>query len=459
MFNNKKKIILVFAISIIMYFLYNGISPFLKEKFLGRSKKVSACDKLSWVVLKGKIISDTANDDELYALYGLADKCRFIYKLKSSDINKILESFEKSKNIYTKRAILTFLSKVYDKDLVRENLQVRNLLKSIAIETENQLSVVSMSIFLNQFKPSFDELLNMFQSTKNRKIKIVIISNIYDYNTPAKDLDKIKTFLQTLVESKDKKIAAKSFALLTSIEGAEKWQSWQWSDWVNKKISQASEGDFYLLSEFGSLAMLEITRKYPNSKFTKSCIEFRSPFPGDTFFKGGSTDGFRRPFFYEKELSMHDDFIRKYSSHPALNDIVYRKARAYEFKEQFDKSIIHYYDSLKFGDTDEFSYYALPRIFFITNFLMDHSSIEKFINNNKNHPLNPYLSYTQVIHSMKENKIDTAKLEIESFIAKYQTSNTLLKQYTSLSPDFQYFQYTSIEKEFYDTYFWSEVKK
>jgi hypothetical protein len=321
MFSNKKKIILVFITSILMYFLYNSISPFLKENLLGRSKRISVCDKLSWMVLKEKIISDTANDDELYALYGLADKCRFIYKLRSNDISKILESFEKSNNIYTKRAILIFLSKVDDKDLIRESPQARALLKSVAMEKENPLSVISMGILLNQFKPSFDELVDTFQSVKNQKIKIMIISHIYDYSTPARDLDKVKIFLQSLVESKDKKIASKSFSLLTDIEGADKWQSWQWSEWVNKKILQASEGDFYLLSEFGSLAMLEITRKYPNSKFTKSCIEFRSPFPGDTYFKGGSTDGFRRPFFYEKELSMHDSFTRKYPGHPALNDI------------------------------------------------------------------------------------------------------------------------------------------
>jgi outer membrane protein assembly factor BamD (BamD/ComL family) len=441
-------IIVIFGITSLV-----GIRFLKRNFFTAKVKQTTICDRTNWAVLKNKAIQDKLDNDEIYALNSLGNQCRFYYRVKSVDIDKLFQSYNSSTNIYTKQAILSFFSSVQDRDLIRDKPELIATLKSVARKGDQFLSEIAIRILFDKEKIDFDEAIDIFNSLEDQTLKRLIFSKVTYGNNY--DRDKLYGFFRSLVGSKDKSIAAQSFSQLIAIEGGDKWQSWEWSDWFGKTILKAAEGDFYLLSELDPLAMLEITKKYPNSKFTKACIEFRSPFPGDTYFGGKYTNEIRRPFFYKKELTMYADFMRKYPDHTASNDILYRQARAYELEGKYSKAITLYYNSLKVGDSDVFKSSVGDRIFFITNFLMDHNSIDKFISNNPEHPLNPYFSYTKVVHSIKEDKLDLAEKEVEYFISQYE--KRLPKSYFGLINSYNI--YDGFSKNSSNTYFWAEVRK
>lgn len=447
---NKLPIIITLALASLLIF-----STLKNKLFTNKvAKKVSICSQMNWAQLKDKIIQHKSNNDEIYALNSLGFQCRFYYKTKSNDIDKLLQTYKVSNNIHIKRAILLFFAEVQDRDLIITNSELISTMTSIAMNGDPFLSEIAIGILFHRSSIDLEQatkIFNLRQESSLRSLMVQEISNNRNYG-----VDKRYAFLKSLIEGKDNSIKPLAFRQLTDLEGIHQWQSWEESDWLGKLIVKAAEGDFGLLSNLEPLAMLEITKKYPESKLTKACKEYRAIFPNDTYFGGNAVNNFRRPFFYEGEFTTHSDFIQKYPNHPASNDIIYRRARAYEIEGKYDRAIELYLESIEVGNRDTFYGAVADRIFFVANSLMNSESIDRFITFHPNHRLNPYFSYIRGIHYMRENKLNLASKDIASFIEKYQHQSTKNIQGIVYADSY----YTDRRDDpYFDTYFWSEVKK
>jgi TolA-binding protein len=448
MSRNKKKGIIGILISlIIISMLLAIVLPFLNQKFFAKKKKINICEEMNWSMLKDKISRDVLNDDEIYALNSLGSRCRFYYKVRENDINKLVNSYKNSNNIQVKRAILLFFNGIQDGDLIAGNSELVSILYSSAIKDDSFLSEVSTNILFDRNLINSEKAKQIFNSRKEINLRKLILRKIF--YTQNYEVSQKYEFYKLLIQSKDKNVAPLAFKYLTDLDGVHKWQSWNDSDWLGTLIKEISDGDFNMLSELDPLAMLEITNKYPESKFTKSCKEYRAVFPGDTYFRGNSINSFRRPFLYAGEFKIHTDFAQKYPYHPALNDILYRRARAYEIDGKYSEAIDSYLSSIEVGDIDVFHDVAADRILFIADKLMNSDSITQFISSHPNNRLNPYFQYTRAIHYLREGKLDLARKDIMRFTKDKKGIP---------GKNFQGAVYVN-NSTYLNTYFWSEVKK
>lgn len=126
------------------------------------------------------------------------------------------------------------------------------------------------------------------------------------------------------------KIQAIAFRGLISAEltrdenNKDQWLNWQWSPYIKNLLEEAVETDMHLLSSLDRLELLELSKKYPNSKFTEGCKEYTKLTDGETYFGNNlnvkSPPVFRQPFNQVRELKVWHGFIKDYPNHPGTND-------------------------------------------------------------------------------------------------------------------------------------------
>lgn len=238
------------------------------------------------------------------------------------------------------------------------------------------------------------------------------------------DNTRVVNLFQSIAESDNEVLAPIAFAAIIRSESGEigeRWQDALWSDYAAKLLESAVNKDLYKLSLFGYFELLQLTEQYPNSLFTKGCKEYASPIEG-SYFGAGSYSNLRQPFIPERELKIWPKFLEKYPNHPAADDATYRIARAYEYKGDYENAIIWYHKSYLAPDGNVSRTYANARILLIIDFLMSSESLGAFLEKYPDHPLSPQILYSRVVALLRENKLNFAKSELQSFINKYRYS-------------------------------------
>lgn len=271
-----------------------------------------------------------------------------------------------------------------------------------------------------------NQLILLYEQTNDPDLRHLIITRMplnKGYN---------QDWLKSIIESDDKPLAALAFNKLIWMELArdsnndDQWTNWQWSPYLLSLWEKAVEEDFHLLAYLEMLELLQLANRYPDSKFTQGCREYASLIGEDTYFGPNLSLGnnkssiFKQPFNPSRELEMWPEFIEKYQDHPGVNDAMYRVARAYEMKQDYEKALIWYQKSSNHIDNDFFSSAARSRIRFIIDMLMNSESIENFVEKHPENYLVPLLAYSKAIHLFREDKLLEAKNELEIFILSYQ---------------------------------------
>lgn len=271
-----------------------------------------------------------------------------------------------------------------------------------------------------------NQLILLYEQTNDPDLRHLIITRIplsKGYN---------QDWLKSIIESDDKPLAALAFNKLIWMELArdsnndDQWTNWQWSPYLLSLWEKAVEEDFHLLAHLAMLELLQLANRYPDSKFTQGCREYASLIGEDTYFGPNLSLGnnkasiFKQPFNPSRELEMWPEFIEKYQDHPGVNDAMYRVARAYEMKQDYEKALIWYQKSSNHINNDFFSNAARSRILFIIDMLMTPEFIDNFGEKYPENSLIPMLAYSKAIHLFRKDQLLDAKNELERFVLFYQ---------------------------------------
>ena len=271
-----------------------------------------------------------------------------------------------------------------------------------------------------------NQLILLYEQTNDPDLRHLIITRIplsQGYN---------EDWLKSIIESDDKPLAALAFNKLIRMELArdsnndDQWTNWQWSPYVLSLFEKAVEEDFHLLGNLEMLELFQLANRYPDSKFTQGCKEYASLIGEETYFDpkldlgNNKAPVFKQPFNPLRELEIWPEFIKKYQDHPGVNDAMYRLARAYEMKKDYENALIWYQKSFHHINNDYFSLVAPSRILFIVDMLMNSESIDNFVETHPENSLVPILAYSKAIHLFREDKLLEAINELERFILSYK---------------------------------------
>lgn len=272
-----------------------------------------------------------------------------------------------------------------------------------------------------------DEILQIYESTQNDDLRQIILRLLNRNTQYMLENKRFKRLYKNLVHSEDKLLAAIAFRGLISAEltrdenNKDQWQNWQWSPYIKNLLEKAVETDMHLLSSLYRLELLELSKRYPNSKFTEGCKEYTKLTDGDTYFGNNlKSNYFRQPFNSVRELKVWHPFIKDYPNHPGTNDALYRIARAYELQKDYEKAILYYQKAVQEGDYDYYREIATIRILFLIDSVMSSESVANFISNNPDNFLTPILDYSKAVHLIREDKLLDAKTELEKFVNSYK---------------------------------------
>ncbi|NEQ68417.1 MAG: tetratricopeptide repeat protein [Symploca sp. SIO2D2] len=397
-----------------------------QQESLGQEE---VCQKLNWNQVKAGLKGDPKLFSQTDNIYTYLSYC-VITESEAEDLIKIYRS---SKTEAQKIKILKSINGNYNYNFVGAYQKLSDFYYTTAKSKNILLSSLAIRGLVRA--KQVDQLLNIYKSKKDDETRTTILRAMAEYletdDTLESDalLESEKTRIEDLylqvAASNNPTLAPIALRGLTNNPLNKRWTSWGWSPEVTEILEQAVEKDFYKLSSLDATEMLALTNRYPNSQFTKSCIEYRK-FTEGTYF-GQSIGGwgsnqravFRQPFDPKREQSFWPQFLKKYPQHPGSDDAMYRLARSYEFEGNYEKAIL-LYDQASQAPDGEFSDVARERILFIIDLLLSSDSLEKIINNNPKHPLYVYLVYSKAIHLIREDNLDLAIDELEKFIKKYQ---------------------------------------
>ncbi len=215
--------------------------------------------------------------------------------------------------------------------------------------------------------------------------------------------------------------------LSKDLNNQDQWSTWLWSQDVKNLLEEAVDKSMYKLSELGYYQILKLAERYPNSKLVKGAQEYRKFAGGDFYFgysskplpKGEEQSVLRTPFNPQREMSFWSSFLEKYPAHPGTDDALYRVARAYEMQKDYEQAILWYYKSSQAPDRG-CSDSANSRILFLIDLVMNSESVTKLINAQLPKELIPLLTYSRVVHLIRENKLSEAIPELENFVKTYK---------------------------------------
>ena len=373
--------------------------------------------------------------------------------LSKDELLNVIESYNLVENIVIKRDMITIIegnASSFDK------ADLNNFLLKV-LRNDDPL-LVSQVIETLSSERYIQELIEIYKKRDNSIVRQAIILK---FNNNIKELSNdvnLISLYNSAVVSGDIEVAPLAFQALLSIEG-DKWQDWGWSNNILQIFERAVDKDFYILNRLSSHEMLAISNKYPNSLFTKGCKEYLSGightgqyFGSPRYSVYSSEDKyiniFKQPFLMAREKEVWENYIRKYNMHPSVDNAYYRLARSYEMAGDYDKALLTYYQSQKFGDGD-MSEFSGPRMLFIMDFVMSEDSLRSFLKNHPDHPLIPYVSYTLAVDMVRREKFEEAIVEMRNFVAKYR--NELL---SSLRDGRR-----SAYKKYLDSRFWNNVEE
>ena len=280
-----------------------------------------------------------------------------------------------------------------------------------------------------------NDILQIYESTQDDDLRQIILQVLNRNIKYASENKRFQRLYKNLVHGENKLLAALAFQGLTEAEltkdenNNDQWQNWQWSPDIKNLLEKAVETDMYLLSRLGRFELLELSKRYPNSKFTKGCKEYTRLTDGDTYF-GNDLDyrkyNFRQPFDLDKQLKVWHRFIKDYPNHPGTNDALYRIARAYELQKDYENAILWYRKASQEGDNDFYSGRAESRILFLIDSVMSSESIANFLSKNLDNYFTPILDYSKAVHLIREDKLLDAKTELEKFVNYYKKNRISL---------------------------------
>lgn len=308
-----------------------------------------------------------------------------------------------------------------------------------------------------------DKLLDVYESTDDNKIRQEIlegINSLFSSYSYLKELleeegelseedqkrlmikekivsnQRLLKLYKKVAESDDRLLSPIAFYGFIALEGGEyskKWQDWSWSKIAEKLLKESANKSFYKLASFSDPELLALAEHYPDSLYTKACKEYRNFTEGVYFdnrerkFSFEQQDTFtnqpvfRQPFNPTRELEFWPRFLRKYPEHTGTDDAMYRMARAYEMKGDYESAILWYYKASLAPDGDK-GYFARQRTLFIIDLLMSSDSLKKILSNNPDSPLVPYIIYSRAIHLLREGNYQLAISELEKFENTYKDS-------------------------------------
>ncbi|MBW4449807.1 MAG: PDZ domain-containing protein [Spirirestis rafaelensis WJT71-NPBG6] len=445
----KKKLtlLLIFSISILQGCNFNqGINSD------SSSTQHPICKELSWSRIKAEFASDTAiNEEDLEKLNNYISSCT----IKTNEVNDIISIYREQKQEKKRIEILSILNK--NPQLIQNNSRLLDLYKSVAASDETSLITVAIQGLATINK--IDEIIEIYNSEKDDKIRFAILGGLTE-SLP--QYTKVLELYESVATSQNRLLAAKALRELTNAPDDERWTTWGWSNKVKETLEEAVEKDFDKLSLLDNLELLALANKYPNSRFTKACIEYRSFTEGSYFGQGigggwGSNKEaiFRQPFNPEREINFWPKFLAKYPGHPGSDDAMYRLARAYEMKGDYDTAIRWYYKAYQAPD-GSLRNAARDRMLFIIDLLMSSDALTKFLQQHPDHPLYPYILYSRAVYLVREDRLEVALSEMAKFIQTYKDSTDIdlgvLDPYISSYEDYQ-------QQKTITTEFWSNVQE
>ncbi|NEQ70075.1 MAG: tetratricopeptide repeat protein [Symploca sp. SIO2D2] len=397
----------------------------IQQESLGQEE---VCQRLNWNQVKSGLKGDPKLFSKIDNIYTYLSYCY----LSTSEADDLIKIYRSSKSERQKIKILQSVN--INNNLLQSYQQLLDLYYATAKRKNVLLSSLAIQ-GLVQVK-QVDKVLNIYKSKKDDKTRTTILWAMTRYlesdNERESDDTRVKDLYLQVAASNNPTLAPIALRALTKNPEDKRWTTWGWSPEVTELLEQAVEKDFYKLSSLETTEMVALTNQYPNSQFTKACIEYRNFTEGTYFFmkevnfaqsnvNWGSNKKavFRQPFDPKREQSFWPQFLKKFPRHTSSDDAMYRLARSYEVEENYEKAILLYDQASQMPDGG-LSSVARERILFIIDFLMSSDSLEKLINNNPKHPLYVYLVYSKAVHLIRENNLALAIEELENFIKKYQ---------------------------------------
>ena len=414
-------------------------------------KKEDICKKMKWIDISNAIKSK----DNLKSSMMIGDMNIYKCDLSKDELLNVIESYNLAENIVIKRDLISIIrgnTSSFDK------ADLDNFLLKVSRNDDPLLA--SQVIEALSSERYGQELIEIYKKRDNSIVRQAIILK---FNNNIKELSNdvnLISLYNSAVASGDIELAPLAFQALLSIEGdtrSIKWQDWGWSKNILQIFERAVNKDFYILNRLSSYELIAISNKYPNSLFTKGCKEYLSgighigQYFGSSRYNVNSSEDkniFKQPFLMEREKDVWTTYIRKYNTHPSVDNAYYRLARSYEMAGDYDNALITYYTSQKFGDGD-MSEFSGPRMLFIMDLVMSEDSLRSFLRNHPDHPLIPYVSYTLAVNMVRSEKFEEAVVEMRNFIAKYR--NELLP---SLGDRIR-----SSDRRYLNSHFWNNLEE
>lgn len=436
---NKLNYFLIFA-----YFVSVFVSSCnLRSPSTTESSPDSAiCHELTWNQVISSLQNNLKSSSEYNnPIYSYISSCQ----LKSNEIDDLINLY----NSLNSSEKLSFLGVINQNS--SNSKKFINFYKNLASSENPYLAFFAIQKFVNI--EEIDYLLNIYKSSNDdiRKILLILMSNFLNFPDQENDVKndpKVLALYLSVAASDHKTLAPIALGGLTGGAGDKRWTTWNWQPEIIQILQQAVEKDIYKLSLLSDEEMVVLTQKYPNSRYTKSCIEYRNFTEGEYFGASVGVWGsdnqavFRQPFNPDRELQFWPQFLRKYPNHPGSDDALYRIARSYEIQGDYEQALIWYYQS-SISPDDSMHDVALERILFLIDLLMSSNTLEQFLKNHPKHFLSLHIEYSKAIHLIRENRLQDAILALENVLKKYRGINRENSPYFSepISYKYTYSQY------------------
>lgn len=390
------------------------------------------CEKTNWNKIEVGLKENEVNPFLFYDLETYSSSCSFSLE----EFRILLDIYNTRNDDLIRRKILEFTNSYNNRELIKSNVDLLNFYKTIATQEKAFLATEAIKVLVLVGESNL--LMELYSSRKDSDIRKTILERLDEISSDQpgstnSNLGVIK-FYESVAQSDDEILAPIALRVLLDVEGGErspKWQNWLWSDTVLNLLEEAVNKDLYKLTRLTYHELLALSKRYPNSLFTKGCKDYYLAIdPQASYFEWkdfghiyvGIKGVFRQPFNPQVEPKIWTTFLNKYPGHPASDNASYRLARVYEAQGDYDNALLWYYTAYQSPDGD-MREFAGNRTLFIIDLLMSSKSLESFIEKHPNHPLIPSIQYSKAIHLIREGNFSLAKSELETIFKEYNYSN------------------------------------
>jgi TolA-binding protein len=327
--------------------------------------------------------------------------------------------------------------------------EIKSTLNQKKITSEDLNKLLKSSYQVSSDPKEIDEIINTFKDEKNLYIKKYLIKTINAAVNSSKYISgsdfssnedrakaekiisnpKIIDFYRFVLSSGNSQLQSLAFSGILDLnnysykEGdtiKDNWTNWKWSDEIRNLFDTSTNKNLENLSGLDNSALLAIANKYQNSLFVRGCKEYTRKTNGTYFGSKSKYFGvFREPFNPQDESKKWEDFFAKYPNHPGTDDALHRIGRSYEINENYESAVLYFYRASQAFD-GLFQKSSKDRILRIIDLLMSKEQLLNFSKNYPNHPLIPYIEYTNAIHLVRDGNYAQALTKLRNFVNKYQ---------------------------------------